>query len=331
MAYLCANLDLVRADRLISVLMLLQRQGRVTAAKVAEELEISERTARRDLEALALAGVPVYSSRGRGGGWRLVDGARTDLSGMTATEVRGLFQAVASAPDPSDQVRRALAKLVNAVPGTFRDEAARVSEGILVDGDWRPPQPPALGAVQEAIARGQRLEFGYTDRAGRRSRRAADPWGVVVRSRAWYFVAGTDAGRRTFRVDRIHEPRVLEQRSVRPDGFNLATTWAEIASDLRSEAEPVRLTARARPWVPAILSRMPGVSIDAAGPVDPEDWQHLDLSSWSAEALTGLTAAFGPAVEVTGPEEARARLAALGASLVERYAPRTRGPQASWD
>lgn len=98
----------MRADRLISVLLLLQRHGRVTAARLAEELGTSERTARRDLEALALAGVPVYSCRGRGGGWSLVDGARTDLSGMTATEVRGLFQVVASPPDPSDQVRRAL-------------------------------------------------------------------------------------------------------------------------------------------------------------------------------------------------------------------------------
>lgn len=319
----------MRADRLISVLMLLQRHGRITAAGLAKELEISERTARRDLEALALAGVPVYSCRGRGGGWRLVDGARTDLTGMTATEVRGLFQVVASAPDPSDEVRRALAKLFNAVPGTFRDEAVRVSEGMLVDGDWRPPQPSALSTVQEAIARGKRLEFGYIDRAGRGSRRSVDPWGVVVRPRAWYFVAGTAAGRRTFRVDRIDEPLVLEERSVRPDGFNLAATWAEIASELRSEAEPVQLTARARPWVTAVLSHMPGISVDAARPVDVDDWQPLDLSSWSAEALTGLTAAFGPAVEVTGPAEARARLAALGASLVERYDPGTRGRRAT--
>lgn len=309
----------MRADRLISVLMLLQRRGRITAAGVAQELEISERTARRDLEALALAGVPVYSCRGRGGGWRLVDGARTDLSGLTATEARGLFQVVASVPDPSAEVRRALAKLFNAVPETFRDEAVRVSEGILVDGDWRPPQLPALSAVQEAIAKGKRLEFGYTDRAGRRTRRAADPWGVVVRPRAWYFVAGTNAGRRTFRVDRIDEPLVLDQSSDRPDGFDLAATWADIATELRSDGEPARLTARARTWVAALLSRMPAISVDAIGPVDVEGWQHLDLSSWSAEALTGLTAAFGPAVEVTGPDEAQARLAALGASLAERY------------
>lgn len=205
----------------------------------------------------------------------------------------------------------------------------RVSEGILVDGDWRPPQPPALSAVQEAIARGKRLEFGYVDRAGRRSRRAADPWGVVVRPRAWYFVAGTDAGRRTFRVDRMEEPLVLDQGSARPDGFNLAATWAEIASELRGEGEPVRLTARARPWVSAILSRMPGIAVDVAGPVEVDGWQSLDLSSWSAEALTGLTAAFGSAVEVTGPEEAQKRLATLGASLVKRYGPSTRGPQTS--
>ncbi len=95
---------------------------------------------------------------------------------------------------------------------------------------------------------------------------------------------------------------MLDQGSARPDGFNLAAAWAEIASELRGEGDPVRLTARARPWVPAILSRMPGIEVDVAGAVEADGWQHLDLSSGSAEALTGLTAAFGSAVEVTGPE-----------------------------
>src|SRR4249919_202067 len=113
---------MVRADRLVAVLLILQARGRVTAAQLADELEISERTARRDLEALAMAGVPVYSQAGRGGGWSLVGGARTDLSGLTASEARALFlMAGPSAATP--QVKAALRKLVRALPETFRASA----------------------------------------------------------------------------------------------------------------------------------------------------------------------------------------------------------------
>jgi predicted DNA-binding transcriptional regulator YafY len=111
----------VRADRLIAVLLLLQTRGRVTAAQVAGELEVSERTARRDLEALGLAGVPVYSSAGRGGGWALVGGARTDLTGLTAGEARALFLAAGPSTTGAPDVQAALRKLLGALPAPLRD------------------------------------------------------------------------------------------------------------------------------------------------------------------------------------------------------------------
>jgi predicted DNA-binding transcriptional regulator YafY len=108
----------MRADRLVAVLLMMQARGRVTAAEVAAELEVSVATARRDLEALSAAGVPVYPQPGRGGGWSLVGGARTDLSGLTAPEVQALFLLVGPAASVSPEAKAALRKLVRALPGT---------------------------------------------------------------------------------------------------------------------------------------------------------------------------------------------------------------------
>ena len=137
----------MRIDRLLSVLLFLQRRGQVTAAEVAEEMEVSERTARRDLEALLMAGVPVYSVRGRGGGWRLVGGARTDLTGLTADEARALFLVAGPATEVTPAVRAALRKLVQALPEPLRDQAESAASSLVVDprhwtDDWSQRERP---------------------------------------------------------------------------------------------------------------------------------------------------------------------------------------------
>src|SRR4029077_17641446 len=130
-----------RADRLVAVLMYLQTRGQVTAAEVAAELEVSERTPRRDLEALVIAGMPVYSKPGRNGGWQLIGGARTDLSGLTAAEARALF--LVAGPSPaSPELKAALRKLVRALPEPFRAEAQAASTAVVVDpNEWGRAQP----------------------------------------------------------------------------------------------------------------------------------------------------------------------------------------------
>lgn len=134
----------MRADRLIAVLLLLQTKGRATAAEVARELEISERTARRDLEALSLAGVPVYSSAGRGGGWALVGGARTDLTGLTTDEARALFLAAGSASAAGPAAQAALRKLLGALPAPLREGARAAGTAVVVDAaSWGGPRRPS--------------------------------------------------------------------------------------------------------------------------------------------------------------------------------------------
>jgi predicted DNA-binding transcriptional regulator YafY len=130
---LFGKLDVMRADRLVATLLLMQSRGRVTAAELAAELGMSVATARRDLEALSAAGVPVYSQPGRGGGWQLVGGARTDLSGLTATEAQALFLLAGPAASSAPEVKSALRKLVRALPSTFRADAEAAADAELID------------------------------------------------------------------------------------------------------------------------------------------------------------------------------------------------------
>src|SRR4029453_5419859 len=159
--------------------LLLQARGRVTAAEVAEELEVSVRTARRDLEALSLAGIPVYSQTGRGGGWSLVGGARTDLSGLTAAEARALFLVAGPSAAVTPEAKAALRKLVQALPETFRDEAERAAAAGGLDaaggGGPGPPPPPHLEALQRAVVAGVRVRLDYRDRLGTATERLVDP------------------------------------------------------------------------------------------------------------------------------------------------------------
>ena len=161
----------MRADRLVAILLLLQARGQVTAAEVAEELEVSERTARRDLEALGMAGLPIYSQQGRHGGWRLAGGGRTDLSGLTAGEARALFLIAGPASAAGyPQLKAALRKLVRALPEPLRAGATAASAAVVVDpGGWddraRPrPAPPFLDTVQQAVVEGQQVTLGYVAR-----------------------------------------------------------------------------------------------------------------------------------------------------------------------
>src|SRR5213079_2153158 len=147
----------MRADRLVATLLLLQARKRLTAAEVAAELEVSERTARRDLEALSAAGIPVYPQPGRGGGWELVGGARTDLSGLTAAEARTLFMVAGPEAAATPELKAALRKLVRALPEPFRAGAEAAAGSVIVDpGGWgrtrRPQRPPMLDALHNAVA-----------------------------------------------------------------------------------------------------------------------------------------------------------------------------------
>lgn len=314
----------MRADRLVAVLLILQARGRVTAAEVAEELEISERTARRDLEALAMAGIPVYSQAGRGGGWSLVGGARTDLSGLTAAEARTLFLVAGPSASATPQVKAALRKLVRALPEPFRADAEAAAAAVVIDPKtWDQthiPEPAFLEVLQRAVVDGRQARIVYAGRNRPESDRLVHPLGLVSKASVWYLIADTEAGLRTFRVSRVRSVVVTDDPVVRPDGFDLEEHWSSVKAEIDEQRVPFRAFARADPEAIPWLRASFGSRLEVGEP-ETDGRVALELRSWSAHTVAGELAAFARWVEVEGPPEVRDALADLGAGLLDLYGP----------
>lgn len=312
----------MRADRLVAILLLLQRRGQVTAAEVAEELEVSERTARRDFEALGAAGIPVYAQPGRNGGWRLAGGGTTDLSGLTAAETRALFL-VAGPAAATPTVRAALRKLVRALPSSLQDAAEAASSAVVVDpagwGRSAPvvPTPPLLDAVQQAVVEARQIRLGYEDRQRAVTIRVVEPLGMASKGPHWYLIADTDSGMRTFRVDRISSVVETGRTSKRPEDFDLARTWAEVAERINERRAPVVARALIDPGYVGIIRGLLGTRVSIGPPVDGRI--ELELRGHSIASLGGELAGLAPALTVLRPPELRAELHRIGRSLVANY------------
>ncbi|MFE1231533.1 helix-turn-helix transcriptional regulator [Streptomyces sp. NPDC059442] len=314
----------MRADRLVAALLFLQTRGRVTAAEVAAELEVSERTARRDLEALATAGIPVYAQAGRGGGWALVGGARTDLSGLTESEIRALFL-LAGPSATSPELRVVLRKLVRALPAPLREGAEAASRAGVDDGtDWSGTEAgePRLPALQRAVVEGHRLRIGYARPGEEPRERTVHPLGVAAKAGVRYLVADTDAGLRTFRVSRIVSVVETGEPAVRPAGFDLAATWRTLAARMEDRMVAATVRGRAAPGTAAVLDRLLGGRLRYTGR-DEDGWSAIEVDGPTPEVVAAQLAGLGARVEVLEPPEARAHLARLGAELARVYADST--------
>ncbi|MFD4636276.1 helix-turn-helix transcriptional regulator [Lentzea sp. NPDC058436] len=311
-------------DRLVAVLLLLQRREHVTAAEVARELEVSERTARRDLDALAMAGVPVYSVQGRGGGWRLVGGARTDLSGLTASEARALFLVAGQASAATPAVKAALRKLVQALPEPFRVQAEAAASSLVVDpqrwgnGRVEPRRPPLLDALQDAVIRGLQVRLGYVDGKGAETVRTVHALGLVAKGPWWYLVTNTEAGLRTFRVDRVSSADVTGDPVDRPADFDLAESWREIADEVDRRRTPLEVRAVCVPHEMSRLRMSLGDRLEVGGST-PDDRVEVVIRGYNEFALAGELAGMVDWLEITGPRSVLDQLASIGRTLVARY------------
>jgi predicted DNA-binding transcriptional regulator YafY len=313
----------MRADRLVATLLFLQSRGRVTAEEVASELEVSVRTARRDLEALSIAGIPVYSQPGRGGGWSLVGGARTDLTGLTAAEARTLFLVAGPSSAVTPQAKAALRKLVQALPETFRAEAEKAAAAIVLDpahwGGKAPAAPPFLETLQQAVIRGVQVHLGYRDRARTATERIAHPLGLVSKGSVWYLVAETDAGLRTFRVWRVQSVELTDEPVRRPPGFELAKAWEEIVARVDEHRASRRVRALAEPTIIGWLRGHFGNRLSVGEAV--EDGRiGVGIGFGDTRQAAMELAGYGFGLEVLDPPELRDELVAIGTRLLERYA-----------
>lgn len=312
----------MRADRLVATLLLLQARGRVTAAEVAAELEVSLKTARRDLEALAMAGIPVYSQPGRSGGWQLLGGARTDLSGLSAAEARALFLVAGPSAAVTPEAKAALRKLVRALPATFRASAEAAASATVLDpvawGGIATFDSAHVSELQRAVIEGVQVRLTYRNSAGAESERLLHPLGVVAKGGVWYLIADTAAGRRTFRVDRICGLVVTNLPAARPDDFDLAEAWQEIAA--RIDQQRTQAVATVRCGADALDGLRIQFGADLGEPLFVADDEYeVHVRATSGEMLAERLAGWGRSITVLGPDEVRTRLAAIGAELTALY------------
>ncbi len=315
----------MRADRLVAILNLLQVRGQVTALEVSEELEISERTARRDLEALGQAGIPIYSLQGRNGGWRLAGGGKTDLSGLTAEETRALFLVAGPSTNATPAVRAAIRKLVRALPEPFREAADATTERVLLDRDWdgnapRPVTwtPPLLDLAQRLVVEGRQASLGYTARDGSETTRTIDPLGLASKGGRWYLVANTGNGLRTFRVDRMRSLDETGEPVVRPKNFDLEDAWQLITDAVEEKRTPIVAQCSVSPDSLQLLRWMFSIRLRIGPPTD-DGRVAAEIRGHNVAALAGELAGLGAMVEVHSPDDVRARLREIGSELLARY------------
>jgi predicted DNA-binding transcriptional regulator YafY len=237
----------LKSDRLLSELMLLQGYGRLSTRAIAERLEISTRTAHRDMEALSISGVPIVAYRGAQGGWELEKSWRTQVPGLDDAELRGLLMtqpATLGRGKLAAAAQRAFDKLMASLPAAARSQAESIRARLHFDpAGWHMDSEDLsmLPAVQEALAQDRKLVFGYVRADGEASRRTVEPFGIVCKQASWYLVARTAKGMRTFRVSRMRDAVVLALKFTRPARFDLVAYWKRSTSELFDRSQ--RFTA----------------------------------------------------------------------------------------
>lgn len=313
----------MRADRLVATLLTLQARGRVTAGQLAEELEVSVATARRDLEALSAAGIPVYPQPGRGGGWQLLGGARTDLSGLTAVEARALFLLVGPAASVDPDAKAALRKLVRALPVTFRTDAESAAEAIVIDpDDWGRPRserPPLLAVLETAVVTRLRLRVTYAAWNREPVERLVDPWGLVRKREQWYLLGAVDGAERTYRVDRMLRAEVTDDPASRPDDLDLAEVWERVTAAVDAQRASASASIVADAGIVPLLRTQFGQQAVVEATIDPMR-SRVRVTAPTEQLLARGLAGWGEYLDVVEPASLRDELRRLGEVLVARNA-----------
>jgi predicted DNA-binding transcriptional regulator YafY len=304
----------------------------MTAAELAEELEVSVRTIYRDVEALAEAGVPIYAERGPHGGVRLVDGYRTRLTGLTADEAEAVF--LSGLPGPAAElglgtvVAAARLKVMAALPPELRARAGRVSERFHLDAPgWFQPSEelPHLEMLAGAVWENQRIRFAY--RRGERGGvvdRLVDPLGLVLKGGIWYLVGRSAGNFRTYRVSRVVMVSVLPERFERPEGFDLANHWDTSTAAYERDIERLHVTVRLAPGSLDEFADVCGSRRMAAATrsPDPDVPGHIRMRvafDWTDEAISAALR-LGTGMEVLEPEWLRRSIFESASAIIERYA-----------
>ena len=327
----------MRAARLINLVLLLQSRGTLTAAELAAELEVSERTVYRDAIALSAAGIPIYAEQGRAGGYRLVGGYRTRLTGLSRSEAEALFLAGLPGPatdmglgEPVKAVRR---KVLAALPPELRSASERAGQRFHLDApgwfaDTEPP--PSLAGLTPAVWQDRVLTMTYRGRET--VTRTVEPYGLVLKNGTWYLVGRVSGDFRTYRVDRIVAVEADGGTFGRDPAFDLPGFWAERAAVFVRQMLRETITIRLSPdglrllrfvaepvAVREALDGAVSEALDAAGEPDPRGWVRTRLPVESLDVAYSYMLRLGPEVEVVEPAPLRDRLAEAARRLAALY------------
>jgi predicted DNA-binding transcriptional regulator YafY len=320
----------MRADRLLSLLMLLQARGQLSAQELAQELEVSERTIYRDIVALSASGVPVYASRGPGGGVRLIEDYRTTLTGLTPDETRALF--TMSIPAPLRQLgmgakfKAALHKLSASLPDARRADEARTHQRIHLDSSWwfqSEQQNPCLQTIQQALWQDRglcikvRWEFFNTE-----FEQDAEPYGLVAKANVWYLVYGRGGSPHVTRISQIVEAELSPESFIRPPAFDLETFWEDWCKKYESEppfCTRVRVAPEALPMLAEYVGDRARAGLTETRLLEADGWVTLDLPFESFVAARTRLLGLGRAVEVLEPESLRKSLIDFAEQVVGFY------------
>jgi predicted DNA-binding transcriptional regulator YafY len=320
----------MRADRLISLLMLLQARGQMTAWMLAEELQVSERTIYRDVEALSAAGVPIYAEAGPEGGFALLDSYRTTLTGLTEGEVRALF--MLSVPTPlaelgvSQELRSALLKLAAALPDARRQDEERVRQRFYLDSAWwhqGEEAVPHLQTIHQAVWQDRKLYLTYRPIPLVEIEQLVDPYGLVAKAGVWYVVYTRSGHADAQRVSDVLDARIAEEQFEHPAQFDLAAFWRVWCAEreMRRTAYPVtvRVALNFLPVLPMYLGDEVRKRIEQAGPPDTEGWITIELCFESLEFARDRLLSFGRGVEVLKPMALRKSVLDYATQIVALY------------
>ena len=316
----------------MAMLALLQVRGQVSAQQLADELEVSLRTVYRDIDALSAAGIPVYSTRGRAGGYALVDGYRPGFTGLTGDEAEALF--LTGLPGPAADLglggvlTATQLKLLAALPPELRERAARIRDRFHLDAPgWlrEADASPQLGLIADAVWAQRRVQVRY-ERSGRTVvDRRLEPLGIVLKAGTWYLVASVDGSRspRTYRVSRVREAVALDETFERPDGFDLQAHWADYQRDYERRIYRDNATVRLSPAGRELLFLLGPIVARAAREAmtepDGDGWASTVVPIESLRHALHALLQLGPDVEVLGPPQLRELVADAARELAARY------------
>jgi predicted DNA-binding transcriptional regulator YafY len=319
----------MRASRLLSILTTLQARGRVTAQALAEANEVSVRTVYRDIDALSAAGIPVYSERGSDGGYRLLDGYRTRLNGLSPKEAEALFLVGLSGPAADLGLGAAMAaaelKLLVALPAELRAGAERMRARFHLDAPaWfgESERPAHLPLVASAVWEQRRIRIRYRSWKAEKDREV-EPLGLVLKSGAWYLVGRVDGDARTYRISRILDLAVLESRFERPASFDLAAYWRtgtqRLEADLHKNRASVRLSPLGVEMLEALTSPFVRAATQIENGADVDGWRRATLPFGSIREACSEFLRFGPELEILEPPDLRARISEIAKAVGAIY------------